>query len=467
MKRALLAVCTAFILIATNPAQASCDLSSTMSGGSSSNTINFCGLTVTLDRYYTETEIKAASTLSGTINGLMLTLSATAPVSTLSLTNSVTINANGRTAVLSTTEPNFHVGGGGKYITLTIDGTVMYQGIARDISPQDAINVLEALGLYDSYAAVQQTVSRSEARTTTTLTANRISSILATTLSPMSDSQQRRRQQKDQASLADAGLSTGETEKGVGLWASPSNSWISSSDPWAKFSGTMQNMMSGIDYKMSQDSLVGLAVGFENTDIDTKFNSGTVNNEAISFTPYVGVGFFDRRITWDFMGSYAYYSGTQKREYSGSQTVKGEYTGQRWMLSSDLNGNLAVTDHFALTPTVGAMVAWDHRFRFYESDGSRPLKNDSGVIEGKLALRGTYALETIDLYGIGAFLHDFLQDQDITAPDQHTPRNEVMATLGMSYSMSDQETLSLELSNSFLRQYTHQTSLSANYRYTF
>ncbi len=298
---------------------------------------------------------------------------------------------------------------------------------------------------------------------TATITSSRISSVLTTVLGSSRLGVGRR----DKTASGTHGMAAGDTESGIGLWASPSNSWLANTNPVSRFHGTVQNVLAGADYKVTPTIVVGAAFGFENSSMTTTFNDGKLDSQGVSITPYVGFSFLDKKLTWDVMGGYTRSFSNQSRARYGLSDVTGDFDGQRWMIATNLNGYIPVADKLTITPTLGVLATWDHRFPFTESDGTRPLKNDSALAEGKGALKATYAFDDFDVSGTVAYLHDFFRDQDITAPNQNDGRNELETTIGASYYPSDNQILNFEVTNSFLRTDTRRTSVQATYRYTF
>jgi outer membrane autotransporter protein len=147
--------------------------------------------------------------------------------------------------------------------------------------------------------------------------------------------------------------------------------------------------------------------------------------------------------------------------------VTGEYLSNRYMVSTNMDSNFALTDNWVISPRTGLLVAWDHRRNFTESDGTRPLKNDSGLLEGKLGGRLTCLMGQWDLFGGVDYLYDFLQDQDITSPNQYFDRDEYLMSMGATWHSDENETFGLEFDNSMGRAYTREWTLLANYRKTF
>lgn len=411
------------------------------------------------------------SSASFVFDGVPVTI--TVPGTFNSFTNSVyTTNrlsavVNGRTLVLTTSDPTFlrtypgfQSGTIASTFTLSVNGSAVYSGNSSTITIQNGLDLLAMLGIADSYSVVQQTIMREQSRVVSTMTTDRITAMLTDVMVPGV-------RPARGAAGGRTGVASGDAGLGIGVWFSPSNSWSSSSDPVNKFSGTLQNFLLGADYKVTPNLLGGIALGFENSSFATAFNSGTLGNQGISATPYFGLSMFDHRLIWNVMGGYTYNMGQETRSAFESPSIRGNFTGQRWMFSTNLTSVVPVADSWSVVPAIGFLAAWDHRFNFTESSGNTPLKNDSVLVEGRFGAKVNYAFAKADVFAGAYYLHDFIQDQDFTEPNVHVGRAEMQAIVGVNWFIDDRQTLTAEVSNAFFRQNFSQTTIQANYRITF
>jgi len=416
----------------------------------------------TLKAFYNS--LPSLNSVSLYVAGVPVTISVPGTFASYASMNTLTAQVNGRSLTVTTTAASFSnlppFGTPGTNYNIAVNGSVLYSGNGSGLTIQNGLDLLTLLGINDSYTVVQQTITREQSRVVASVTSDRITSMLTDVLSPTPRPER-------SASAGMTGIAAGDGPRGISVWFSPSNTWTSSSDPVNRFSGTLQNFLLGADYKFSPNSLGGIVMGFENESFVTPFNGGTLGNQGIAATPYFGLSMLDHRLVWNVISGYTYNMGRETRAVFGSPDITGNFTGQRWLFSTNLTGVLAVGDNLSVLPTVGFLAAWDHRFKFRESSGDTPLKNDSGLGEGRFGAKVVYALDNLDIYGGGYYLRDFFQDQDITEPNTHVGRDEMQLLAGINWYVNDRQKLTAEVSNSFFRKDISQTVAQLNYRLTF
>lgn len=98
---------------------------------------------------------------------------------------------------------------------------------------------------------------------------------------------------------ADTGMSAGN-KKGMkfGAWVDGSWSDLEDSNTATAFDGDVFSVMGGIDYSLTSKTIVGLAVGYEDLDIDTAYNGtatnkGNLSGEGYTVAPYIGTKLSD------------------------------------------------------------------------------------------------------------------------------------------------------------------------------
>ncbi|KAF0110276.1 MAG: Outer membrane protein domain-containing protein [Rhodospirillaceae bacterium] len=196
----------------------------------------------------------------------------------------------GKTIVVTTGASNFGNAKESDTLTVTVNGVTFYQGAGTSLTAQNALDLLALLGMADGWTVAQQQITRSQTHLSTGVIATRIASLVSASLVPRG-SRGKDSSRKPQAGMA-SGFAAGDptSEIGLGVWATPANSWIADSTSFAKYRGTIQNLILGGDYKITPTIVAGLAVGLEHTFINTSFNAGDMEGYGISGTPYLGGG---------------------------------------------------------------------------------------------------------------------------------------------------------------------------------
>src|SRR5690606_9381010 len=77
----------------------------------------------------------------------------------------------------------------------------------------------------------------------------------------------------------------------LGGFAEMSYSHLRSREAGGEYVGDVKNGVAGLDYKLADNVLVGLAVGYEWTDFTTIYNRGWLEGQGVTIAPYFGYAF--------------------------------------------------------------------------------------------------------------------------------------------------------------------------------
>lgn len=75
---------------------------------------------------------------------------------------------------------------------------------------------------------------------------------------------------------------------GFGLWSSYSYSDFDNDLSSTALDGSQHSILAGIDISPWEAALFGIAIGYENSDIDTAFNRGNMQSDGFTVAPYAG-----------------------------------------------------------------------------------------------------------------------------------------------------------------------------------
>jgi len=154
-----------------------------------------------------------------------------------------------------------------------------------------------------------------------------------------------------------------------GAWASYSYSDFENNFVTTAFDGERHGFLVGADLVLGEKTILGIAVGYEDNDIDTTFNRGNQETEGISFIPYFGYLLDD---TWSVDGAFGYSNmeTDQFRTAPGTTTRINSFTdADRWFGALNLNG-FTNYDNWLFTGRFGILYANHDQDSFVESDGT-------------------------------------------------------------------------------------------------
>jgi uncharacterized protein with beta-barrel porin domain len=188
----------------------------------------------------------------------------------------------------------------------------------------------------------------------------------------------------------EAGAAGGAMPAKLGLWAQ--GTWVNlrKSESSLGMDGNVLNTVFGVDYKFTDTFLAGVAFGYENVDIKTKFNSGTYKADGYTLAPYLGVS-LSPNWSVDLSGGYTWLNYDVSRT---SGAVKGSFDGGRWFGASNLTGSYAI-DRWRLSPKVGVMYLREMQNAYNDTGTSTSRNAAQGINFGRASggLKTGYAFD--------------------------------------------------------------------------
>lgn len=208
--------------------------------------------------------------------------------------------------------------------------------------------------------------------------------------------------------IAGEGEAAGNTAPKMGVWVQMANTWVDGSDPGGEFEGDAQNITAGIDYKVTDRAVVGVAVGYELVDIDTTFNSGTFEGDGISITPYFGVNL---NKTWT-MSALVSYGMIEYDTSSNNGGTTGSFDATRLMGSAAVEGNI-YRNQLRFSPKVSVMYLSEDQDSYTDSSGA--AVGSSTIDLGRAAAGATvgYQFNVVEPYARAMLEYDFAKEDPV------------------------------------------------------
>ena len=159
------------------------------------------------------------------------------------------------------------------------------------------------------------------------------------------------------------------------MWASYQRTEFEDNFAATAFDADSNAVFFGADFSPWDNILAGVAFGYENTDVDTIFNAGNQDIDAISIIPYFGayisehVG-VDYNLGVNFAVGYSSVDIDQFRTAVGTTTrVTSTTDSDRWFFSANVDAGQTFDD-FTLAGQAEILVARDDMSGFTESNGT-------------------------------------------------------------------------------------------------
>ncbi len=266
----------------------------------------------------------------------------------------------------------------------------------------------------------------------------------------------------------DSGLAAGGSDDRVSVWGA--SAWRSLENDLGSIAhdGDYVTMVGGADYQMTDRLLGGVATSWEDIEVDTTYNRGSLNGDGFTVAPYVGF-ILNRYFTADVAGGYSFAGKSEMTRSTGGTNIAGDMDWERWFLAGNVNGYYRV-NRLALSGQVGLLWAQEDQDEFTETDGTR---NPSRDIEfGQLHVGGQvgYVLGRVEPFVTGRFEHDFMRDKVAVGAGQLVPendRNGFEVGGGVNFALSERVTGGIQGTTLFGRSDVEQTTVSGNLRIKF
>ncbi len=212
------------------------------------------------------------------------------------------------------------------------------------------------------------------------------------------------------------GRGAGSGGNKLGAWVNASWSDYKDKNASTKADGNIITGVLGLDYQVDKGVVVGLAAGYENIDINTTFNRGSLEADGYTVAPYA-VFNLDNMFSVDVSGGYTWLKYDVDRTtvnssgFTGTKST-GSFDANRLFGSLNLNADYA-TDGWLLSGTLGTLYSSESQDAYNESNGTsrQGASYDVGraIIGGKVG----YDLGGIVPYVKTDYEYDYSRD-DIT-----------------------------------------------------
>ena len=208
-----------------------------------------------------------------------------------------------------------------------------------------------------------------------------------------------------------SGFSAGDSINGFGLWVNYTYSDYENDFATIAFEGDTQTVMAGIDFSPWENTILGIAFGYEDSDIQTAFNSGEQDSKGFTVAPYFAMLFNNN---WSADVSF----GTTKVDNEQSLnnvigvvpvTISSDYDSRRWFATGNING-LFTHENWVFTNQLGVLWANNTQEQYTETIIANLTRNVQGrennltqlLISGEAA----YTFQMLEPYFRVAYVYD-------------------------------------------------------------
>jgi outer membrane autotransporter protein len=186
------------------------------------------------------------------------------------------------------------------------------------------------------------------------------------------------------------------------VWANLGYSSIENDNVATAFDGSVWAGLVGVDARFGAIT-VGIAGGYESTDIDTNFDrvAGKLEWDGWSVGPYAVLRLGPN---YSIDGSLMYSSLTMDTRAGNGAT--GSFDATRWLGMANLNGNWSI-NNWRLGASVGYLGLHQDEDAYTASNGTAVAGNDFSIHQARIGGRVGYNMGKVETYFLARYEYDF------------------------------------------------------------
>lgn len=260
------------------------------------------------------------------------------------------------------------------------------------------------------------------------------------------------------------GLNAGdETSIPYGVWGNYSYTDFENDLSTTAIEGNSHSFLGGVDFQFWENTILGVALGFDKSDVDTTFNSGNQESDTVTVAPYFGAILNDF-LSVDFNLGYSNVSYDQFRT-SGTTRINSSPNSSRWFSAVNLNG-IHFVDRWIIGGRAGLLFASSKIDSYTESNSN--IVTDSRTKVGTMSIGGNvaYSFNDWEPFLNLSYQYDY-QLQEIvsaTGPQPSNDKDDILLTTGIRYFEKSGITGNLEYSKRFFRDNFDEDRISLTVR---
>jgi len=241
------------------------------------------------------------------------------------------------------------------------------------------------------------------------------------------------------------GLNAGELLGNIGVWGSFNYNNLDDEFLNTRYDSTTRSFLVGADTQPMENMIAGLAFGYEDSDVDTLFNSGEQDRDGFTVAGYLGYlinDYFSIDVSAGYSGvdidQFRTATGIDPNFAAGSR-VNSEVDADRLFIAGNLNGFWSY-NNWILMAQAGYLRAEEDHDSYTETSGVTSVvvpSRDFDLGQWHVGANVAYDYRSfLEPYFSVSYLNEDTRERVVAAPGQVQPDNdddEVLFTLGMRY----------------------------------
>ncbi|MCP4007980.1 MAG: autotransporter outer membrane beta-barrel domain-containing protein [Proteobacteria bacterium] len=265
-----------------------------------------------------------------------------------------------------------------------------------------------------------------------------------------------------------SGMSAGDdtTFKNPGIWGSYAYSDFDNDFSRTKYDGDRNMIFFGADFAPRDNMVLGVAVGYEDTSIDTDFNQGDLDADGWTIAPYFGMILNE---TWSIDANLGY-SDIDTDQDRSNGTITSDFDTDRWFISANINGFTSY-NKWLFSGRAGLLNAESDDDSFTETGvgGQNVDSNRTTLTQFNIGGEVGYAMGDFEPYVTATYNYDFhATDIKLTAgPQPSNDDDDILLGVGFRYFNSDNLSISAQYDSRRGRSDFDEETFSINARWDF
>jgi len=222
----------------------------------------------------------------------------------------------------------------------------------------------------------------------------------------------------------------------------------------------------GVDYRMTNRIVAGVALSYEDVDITTTFNTGSIKTTGVGISPYAVFKLTDK-VSADINASYTVLD-TDTTRTGGA--VTGQFDADRITLGANLNVNHSIKKFF-MSGSVGFLYINESQDSYTESNGTFVSALDISIGQGRVSATVGYNFGKFQPFLTAQLQHEFwapsaaLLGGGLASPEEDTTG--VVVGGGINFALSDTVAGTISASSTEARENFSLYSISGRIRVQF
>lgn len=227
---------------------------------------------------------------------------------------------------------------------------------------------------------------------------------------------------------ASTGMAAGGHTSNIAAWVSGSWSDLEDDNTDTKFDGNVYTAMVGADYQIAPATVVGIAIGYEDVDIDTEYNGfggvdGSLEGDGYTIAPYIGTDLGHGATATLTIGYSDLEYDTTRYDPNTGNRITGSTDADRYFVDASVNGQHQIDQYWRVRGKASVFYASEDKdgFTETESNGSTITQDDEDNDFGQISAQAKigYLYQQFEPYALVGVEYDFTKDEAAVATGQN------------------------------------------------